>query len=225
MLELLRNLYYSLPVGLHNANLVRRNSEIWAKAGVLFIHIPKAAGTSINQALYGRFMGHVRASDIERWGTAELRSLPSFAITRNPWDRLVSAYRYSRRLHDVDWKAGPSVPAVVRKQIPDIHTFAAFVIEWLQYQNVSKMNLIYQPQSLFVCDHRGRVCIDHIGKFEDFAPTYLFIKEHLGPMPALPKTNRSGEPVDYKTFYTPELIDIVGELYSQDVRNFGYSFE
>jgi hypothetical protein len=38
------------------------------------------------------------------------------------------------------------------------------------------------------------------------------------------QSNRSGTPVDYRTFYTGELEELVGSIYTEDVRNFGYSF-
>ena len=39
------------------------------------------------------------------------------------------------------------------------------------------------------------------------------------------RSNRSGVPVDYRSFYTPELIDLVGSIYAEDVARFDYGFE
>jgi hypothetical protein len=41
----------------------------------------------------------------------------------------------------------------------------------------------------------------------------------------LGESNRSGAPVDYRSFYSPELIDRVGSIYAEDVKRFGYRFE
>lgn len=221
--DLVRRLYYQLPDSLRRAELVRRRTPIWERAGIVFIHIPKAAGTSINHALYGRFMGHVRASDVRRWGSSALNALPSFAVTRNPWDRLVSAYRFARRLHAQDWKDHPNVPLSIRRQVPRFGSFNALV-DWLDERDITKLNQIFQPQSLFVCNAHGDVIVDHLGKIEDLEPTFDFLREHLGTVPTIGQENRSGDAVDFRTFYTRELIERAAQIYSDDIVRFGYAF-
>lgn len=225
LLAALRKTYFYLPDELQRAIRVRRRSAIWLRSGILFIHIPKAAGTSINQALYGQAMGHVWARDVERWGSRALKALPSFAVTRNPWDRLVSAYRYGERLHSVDWQADPLIPKVLRGQVPRYASFGEFVTDWLQQREVTKLNAIFQPQSTFVCDRDGNRLVDHVGRVEDLGPTFEFIREHIGSGLQIERSNRSGAPVDYRRFYTPGLAEIVGRIYAQDVNRFGYSFD
>lgn len=222
--NLLRSLYYRVPEDIRNAVLVRLRASVWLRTGIVFVHIPKAAGTSINQALYGRFMGHVRARDIERWGSEKLKSLPSFAVTRNPWDRAVSAFRFSQRLHLVDWREEAWHPPFVQRQVPKVGDFGAFVTEWLERQDIRKLNAIYQPQSLFVCDEKRRLLVDHLGKLEDLRSTEEFIAKHIGRKPDLVQANRSGGRVDYRTFYSPELVKIVADIYAEDVERFGYAF-
>jgi len=221
-----RDMYFKwAPDALQGAILVIRRSPEWKREGIVFIHVPKAAGTSFSNALYGGFLGHVRASDIEKWAPAGVRSLPSFAITRNPWDRLVSAYRYGRRLHTRDWQSDKSVPESVRRQVPEHDSFRSFVTDWLQHRDVTRLNQIYIPQYIYICDADGRPIPNHVGRVEDLGPTYEFIAKHHAPIPPIDETNRSGEPVDYRSFYTPDLVDIVGRLYALDVEIFGYSFD
>lgn len=221
----LRGAYYRLPSGVQDAILVWRRTPLWLRAGIVFIHIPKAAGTSFSSALYGGFLGHVPASSIERWASKAVRALPSFAITRNPWDRAVSAFRYGRRLHMVDWKANPSVPRYVRQQVPNFDDFGDFVREWLQHQQPEKLNPIFQPQWSYVCDRSGKVLVDHLGRVEDLAPTYDFLEAHLSAPLRIGQSNESGERIDYRSFYTAELAEAVGRIYADDIRRFGYSFD
>jgi hypothetical protein len=224
LIEMLRSAYYRLPDDLQRALLVKRRERIWTEAGIVFVHVPKAAGTSINEALYGRFMGHVRAADIERWGSAKLKSLPSFAVTRNPWDRLVSAFRFAKRLRDKDWRGDVHVPPSVRAQIPPIDDFAIFVTEWLAHRQITELNQIFQPQSLFLCNANGDVIVDHLGQVEDIGSTYDFVSRHVGQVPPFDRANRSGEPVNYREYYTPALAKLVGDIYADDVRLLGYEF-
>jgi len=216
--------YYRLPEAFRRAVIVRRRSKLWLNAGILFIHVPKVAGTSINFALYGRFMGHVRATDIERWASPQLKALPSFAVTRNPWDRLVSAYRFAKRGRGVGgaYQAGVFRPEQYR--IPEFENFERFVTEWLAERDLEKLDRIFQPQTLFVCDGSGKLLVDHVGPLEDMSSTRRFLLRHMGRVPPIEHSNSSGRTVDYREFYSPRLVRIVGRLYADDVNSFGYSF-
>ena len=216
--------YYHLPEGLRMAILVRRRSALWRRAGIVFIHIPKAAGTSMNLALYGRFMGHARAIDVARWAPPDVRRIPSFALTRNPWDRLVSAYRFAKRGGGIDGTNGGRVWKPEQYRVPEFQTFERFVREWLVRRDVRKLDFSFRPQSLFVCDRLGGIIVDHAGRVEDLAPTMDFIRDKLGRIPSMPRSNRSGEPLDYRRFYTPDLAELVGRIYARDIALFGYDF-
>lgn len=223
--DCLRFLYRQMPKGAQRAALVWRRSPIWLRTGVLFIHIPKAAGTSINHALYGRFMGHVRALDVKRWGSSALNALPSFAVTRNPWARLVSSYRFARQGRGV---GGPEQAAVHRPEqyrVPEFDSFETFVTKWLTQRDVTKLDGIFQPQSLFLCDEGGRLLVDHVGRLENLEPTYDFISKHMRSKVKFGVSNRSGESVDFRRFYTPELVTVVGHVYREDIERFNYRYD
>jgi hypothetical protein len=221
--DLLRSAYYRLPQALQRAILVKRRQRIWIDAGIVFVHIPKAAGTSVNEALYGRFMGHVHAWDIERWGSAKLKSLPSFSITRNPWDRLVSAYRFARRGRGIGGiEAGVWRPQ--QYQDTRFESFDRFVREWLAKRDPAKLDPIFQPQWTFVCRPDGQLLPDHVGRLENLEPTLDFIRVTTGAPIEVEQSNRSGESTDYRDFYTPDLAEMVGGIYRQDIEIFGYSF-
>ena len=205
-----RNLYYRLPESFQRAVLVRRRQSEWLRAGIVFIHVPKAAGTTINEALYGHFMGHVRAADVDRWGSRAVRALPRFAVVRNPWDRVVSAYRFEKGWGGAD--------------VPEFETFASFVTRWLERRDPRKLNYVHQPQWQFVCDGSGTALVDHVGRFEDLQASVDFVHSVVPDLPAIGHSNRSGAPVDYRLFYTPDLAAIVGRIYADDVRLFGYRF-
>lgn len=189
----------------------------------MFIHVPKAAGTSINQALYGRFMGHARASDIEKWGSVRLRALPRFSVVRNPWDRLVSAYRFAKRGRGIG-KAVAGMRDPEQYRVPEFDTFERFVHEWLVPRDIARIDPVFQPQSLFVCDRGKELIVDHVGRLEDLRPTYAFIDDKLGEQVGFDRQNRSGAEIDYRSFYTPGLVALVGQIYQEDIARFGYDF-
>lgn len=223
MIGLMREFYGRLPASLRMATLVKRREPLWIGRGIVFIHVPKAAGTSINQALYGRFMGHPRASDVERWGSTRLRALPRFAVVRNPWDRLLSAYRFARRGSGVGGiVAGMQNPQQYR--VPEFESFDRFVHEWLAPREVITLDGVFKPQHWFLYSPEGELLVNHLGKLENLEPTYAFIEHSIGQAIDLPRSNQSGERIDYRQVYTPETRAIVESIYRQDVETFGYDF-
>lgn len=220
----LRVMYRHSPDGVRRAIRVRRHAKLWNDAGILFIHVPKCAGTSISEAIYGRFTNHVRAEDVDRWGEAGVKALPSFAVTRNPWDRLVSAYRFAVRGH------GEGGDFVVETWRPEQYrkaaflTFERFVEEWLAVQQLAKLDPIFQPQKQFVCNRVGDILVNHTGKIENLCATATWIEETTGVEPSFPHHNRSGAPVKYRDFYSGRLMNMVGEIYRDDVEAFNYDF-
>lgn len=66
-------------------------------AGVLFIHIPKTGGTSVCAHLYGRNLPHWTWAFYREAFGPEVNALPSFAVLRDPVERLISAYRFLRQ--------------------------------------------------------------------------------------------------------------------------------
>jgi hypothetical protein len=140
-------LYRRLPDRVRLAILVKRRERLWIDRGIVFIHIPKAAGTSINQAIYGMFMGHPRASDVETWGSERVRRLPRFAVVRNPWSRLVSAYRFATRGGGI----GPAVAGMSdpeQYRVAEFDSFGRFVHEWLAERDVTRLDGVFRPQYL-----------------------------------------------------------------------------
>ena len=223
----IRQMWYDYMIGtpLERALLVRRRSPDWLRAGVVLIHVPKAAGTSLSEALYGRFLGHVRAADVKRWAPREIVSLPFVAVTRNPWDRLVSAYRFAKRGAGIGGRSPGAVWRSERYEVPEFESFERFLTEWLAKRNPRDLDYVFQPQCQFVCDGNGEVIVDHLGRFEDLPRTYSFLRTHAHDISNVDASNRSGEAIDYRTFYTPELAQVAASIYSDDINRFGYSFE
>jgi hypothetical protein len=146
-------------------------------------------------------------------------------VARNPWDRLVSAYRFIKRGSGI---GGPHAGRVLRAEqyrIPEFDSFESFVNNWLTGRDLMTLDLALQPQSQFLFNHRGEILVDHLGRFEALESTYAYLNEHFGALAPMRRSNRSGDPVDYRTFYTPDIIERVGQTYAEDIRMLGYSFD
>src|SRR5690625_2614056 len=65
----------------------------------IFVHIPKTAGVSVAHSLFEiKTAYHVRVSKYQIiFSQDEYNQYFKFAFVRNPWDRLVSAYRFLKK--------------------------------------------------------------------------------------------------------------------------------
>jgi hypothetical protein len=115
---------------------------------LIFIHVPRAAGTSIAQALYGprntqhHSIRYYRAMDPRLCATAEC-----FAVLRDPFDRFASAYAFVR--------AGGTdscrLSAVFGAQTADIRSVDDYLC-FLEERDILSQDFVMRPQSWFVCD-------------------------------------------------------------------------
>ena len=109
--------------------------------------------------------------------------------------------------------------------MPEFETFGRFVGEWLAGRDLAKLDPVFRPQSLYVCSVDGDLLVDHLGRYEKLEATFEYLRQRLPRMGHFAQSNRSGAPVDYRTFYTAGLAELVASIYAEDVQAFGYSFD
>lgn len=194
----------------------------WQKSGVIFIHIPKNGGTSINKAIYGRFMGHYSINDVYRVRPDLASSLPSLAVTRNPWSRLYSAYRFCCKGHQM--RDGAAISSANRYQVPVFATFERFVHEWLAGRCLEREDHVFHPQTKFIVRSQGALGVTHVGRLED-PRTYLeWLEDKLRRRITIDRLNRSSNALDYRNAYTDTMRDVVAQVYASDIAKWRYDF-
>lgn len=202
-------------------NIFRRY-RFWSGSGCIYIHVPKAAGTSVNNALYGKTLGHYSARQIQSRFPSLFSECFTFSLVRNPWDRALSAYRFAR--------VGRTESMGVRKpeqyQVPEFSSFERFVCDWLPSRDLSKCDFIFQPQHLFVCDENMKVMVDHLGYVERLAETICFVETRLGRTIDVKMANSTASrDANYRDAYVSnEMIEMVRSVYKDDIDLFGYEF-
>ncbi len=195
--------------------------ESCRQVGVYFTHIPRSAGTSVAMALYGESINHFPIAEMLPLLPADVLNLPRFTITRNPWDRAVSAWSFAM--------AGGGRDGLVKVrnggtyQFQRFENFEHFVNDWLAPRNPSRLDPIFRPQTDFLLDEAGAMPFDHIGKFEELAATEVWLRATLPRTRNLAHLNAS-ERIDYRKYYTPQLRDLVARIYARDVELLGYDF-
>jgi len=188
------------------------------KNNCIFIHIPKAAGTSILHALAGS-TEHVqrdhcsafnfRSADIKRF-----KESYKFAFVRDPIDRLQSVHRYllsggngtnNKRLSDLI--------------STEFASFEDFVFKYLDPMRLHT-EVLFRPQFSFLCNEYYEVLVDFVGRYEQINKDYEVIKSQLNLSGDLPKSNISKGLSETKL--DVNVRTRIRELYAKDFEIFGY---
>ena len=195
----------------------------------IFVHIPKAGGTSIEfaldmrrkdhntffgfadpdyvkkHALSSNFLQHLKLQELSSLLPAKVFSnYFKFAFVRNPWDRVLS--NYFDKTHSIPFG----------------------------YQNVSFEKFVYklkdihdthvQPQCRFLIDQDNNIGVDFVGKYENLNKDWEKVCDKLG-------IKNRGLPYKYcnirkhyVSYYTKKTRKIVAETYHEDIDLFKYTF-
>lgn len=186
---------------------------------VAFLHVPKTGGTALSSAL-GLQHGHVPVSRFIAQDAARFDAALSFAFVRNPWDRLFSAFNYLHSAIGLNQSRDLRWSGTYLARYPN---FEAFV---LALETPATRRIIWQwphfrPQADWIClpgeDH---VRAKYVGRFENIAQDSADLAAQLGVEIDLPVTRRAQSYAEKR--FTPRMISIIGDLYGQDARIFGY---
>ena len=187
----------------------------------IFVHIPKAAGVSINKSLYGSLGGgHLRILDYQILLKRKIfKECYKFSFVRNPWDRVLSAYLFllSGGFGDVDLS--------YHNTISTYTDFNSFVKNGLLKDQLWKTKH-FLPQINYLKDNNNAIDIDFIGKFENIDEDYKFIMNKLEFATPLKKLNQNSinKNNSYKDIYDNESKDIVANIYREEIILFNYHF-
>ncbi|WP_068077200.1 sulfotransferase family 2 domain-containing protein [Novosphingobium lentum] len=201
----------------------RRRSSLFINKGVVFVHVPRTAGTSICDDIFGRFIGHFGLADFQAVASKEAWHLPRFTIARNPWDRAVSAWHFAKVGKIRNSRNTVKVLNPARYAVPAFDRFDTFVLEWLARQNLSRADGIFRPQFEYMLDMNGELSFDHIGRLENLDLTSDWLSATLARPIKFSWQNRTDR-TDYQSYYTPELRDEIGRIYARDIALLDYSF-
>ena len=167
-----------------------------------------------------------------------------FAFVRNPWDRMLSVYSNHYYIYCNDFREFINKVKVIVPFINDNFTFGIEEHFYVEYSRVV-FNTLYNkdldfahrpwegdeviidpqflPQHLFTHNEKYDQLVDFIGRFENYAVDAKKILELLEIDQEIEKIHASEHP-PYREVYTPEMVDIVGEVYAKDIEMFGYEF-
>lgn len=121
-----------------------------------------------------------------------------FTFERNPWDRQVSFYHYKCKDREGN------------------HSFQSFLRR--------KKRAYVNNYEIYTINND--VAVDFLGRFEDLEADFEKVKSRLNldPNLHLPKVNASSNPGKYRTCYTDETREMIGNWYRNEIGLLGYRF-
>ncbi|MEO9811067.1 sulfotransferase family 2 domain-containing protein, partial [Marinobacter alexandrii] len=197
--------------------------EKFNEYNMIFIHIPKAAGTAINQGLFGRLAGLGHASCqkyLQIYGSAKFNSMFKFTFTRNPYDRFVSAYEYLKtggnNSHDALFK---------REFIDKYRSFDDFVLNGFSKNDDIRKHIHFRKQAdfIFIDD---KLAVDFVGRHENIQDDYQYIASMIHDAKDLKTKNASTREKSFEDYFqTDSIRSVINEFYEPDFRLLKYDFQ
>ena len=188
----------------------------------IFIHIPKTAGTSIEQFIKdkdrndihylgvrnGRSMHHYTVFDLKKELPVLFDKYYKFSIVRNPYDRLLSEY-YWTPIPGVGYKSG-------KNKAEFLNYVSNVVKKRLYYDNIYNEHFI--PQHMFI--YNKKLLVDHLFRYEDLDFVANYLKKKLDIISEFPILNKSKFK---KEDWNERQKERIFKLYHSDFILFNYS--
>lgn len=180
----------------------------------VFVHINKTGGTSVAHAINLPAKRHLTVKNIiNEIGVLNWEQAYKFTVVRNPWDKVVSHYKYRQKTnqtnlaeHSISFKEW-----VIKSYGP---------VKDKRFYDKPKM---FQPQVEWLKDFDDRITIDQIMHFEKINEDFKKVSDHLGLAKELPHLNKTVRK-NYKAYYDEETKKIVEDWFKEDIAYFGYTF-
>lgn len=216
---------------------------VYNKNRLVHIHIPKTGGTAIENQFHklgdltaGRtgWIGqeywsdrwyeyqHLSLTELHALSNAQYMAYDSFAVVRDPYQRLLSDYLWrnaiSKAYPDAPNSSFSSFDSFIRSIPKDINT------NWpghIHHADQEEANFLIhiRPQYQYVTKYDELAALDHILKFENLKTdiTKIFTGRDIDNSEI-----RNGVNKNISEYYQREHLDIVNEIYERDFLIFSY---
>lgn len=194
---------------------------------IIFLHIPKTAGQSIDRAIRNEEVNnyiHLHGSNAVQNNIEIIRNNFTFCFVRNPWDRMVSNYFYIHKMYDI---FGSNKDTLLHNFRVDVVSNTSNFKEFVYWVNNNKDYTMLQfhmiPQMDFIKPIRDD--IDFIGRYENLNSNVKELSKLISIKIKLLHLNKSEKrQYAYQKYYNKDTKKIVADLYSEDIEILGYKF-
>lgn len=194
----------------------------FAEKQIIFIHVPKVAGTALKKSLGFSDIYHIHLADYELDDKDKFNKYFKIAFVRNPWDRLVSAFFFLKQGGDKS-----SHDLILKDRLDQFNTFRNFVFELnnnIKFRLEIKKVIVFSNQYSWLANSKGEIDMDYVGRFENLEEGFNILKEKLHKKDAQLKKYNSSKHKPYWEYYDEETVEIVRKIYSKDIETFNYEF-
>ena len=196
--------------------------------------ITKHKGTGKDQQVMVH--AHMSASVIQSAMEEDWQKWYSFCMVRNPWSRMVSLWNHIMRDEKLftlaygktKYNYLPLMLEERKKSFGDwLKTYnkPAFWVGAYKHGETAKTAPLVtrQPQVDWIYNHSGQKIVTEVFKLEESDYFVSRMKEQFGIDISFGHYNLRNHD-HYKSYYTDELIDLVGEWFRDDIEEFGYEY-
>lgn len=185
---------------------------------LIFIHIPKNAGTSIIKAMgienifFDKTIEEYKEHYEEYW-----KVYKKFTVIRDPIDRFISAYKFAR-MKESGWFSATGEEGLEKHEhyelcnSMDINEYTSYI-----YKNPEKFNRWIIPQTFIISNKNNEVEIDYFVRYENL----LEDLKKIG-IEKIEKLNFSKIDNENLVQVTKKSKKMLYEIYEVDYRNFSY---
>ena len=200
---------------------------------IIYVKTPKTGGTSVEEILrqankpYIRIDGKTRRwpseSQLKDYGIIIVGDIvarkfrkrflslwseaASFTIVRNPYDKLVSAWKYCPSTRDKPLQDALSVNLPKRK--------------WWKKYNHDYVHFSMRQKDFVV--EKNSIIVDYLVRFENLQKDLAnFFLQHNMNLPPLPHRNRIRSTDSSIPNFTPEVLTLIEDRFGADFDFFGY---
>lgn len=201
---------------------------------MIFVHVPKTGGQSIEKVFYDEFglawgpckvllvnvnkkknsagrknLAHLFAHEYLAYGFVtpqQFQEYFKFAVVRNPFDRLVSEYKFKFARHGV--------------------TFKDFLFKWFSPKDWSDRQRHVEPMWKYIYDRTGtQPLVNRVLRYENYDEVAPLLESILDHPVRMPMMNAAQDRRPWQEFYDNECRAFARKVYHRDFELFGYDIE
>lgn len=189
----------------------------------VFFHITKTGGSSITQ--YFKNIGILHKDfnygvniHYENIDQEIINNYFKFAFHRNPWDRMVSTWKFFTTINPLRHK--------ILKKYPECINFHDYCAKLVEITNIlpHKEAVHFLNQS-DINGYSKYLQLDFWGRFSYLQADFLKVCNYLELKPRILPHVNSSHHSNYKVYYNQKTKNLVSKLYEKDIDIFKYTFD